>query len=286
MKKLLLLFGFLASCLSVNAMERSWEFSDGLQPLVWAEVVHKAELLKKNAASAQRVENAIVAAKLTGLAAFFCWLCYVLPPPDNGVTIKQETTVQLDAPKGVQGGILKTTIGGLWGATNVVATAFFTTILYWLGGIVKDSGMAFASALGVVCDKQVHKVEKYYDIAMELIKSAVASAHDYDALADPDKKMKQQEMIETNIILLLQAIEITLARMILEVSIVRKHSKLSANAAFKVVHEIFEITNQNVAVINIRFQRQEGVCDVLDRWAAQLKKQGDRFKLFAWSTDY
>jgi hypothetical protein len=277
-------FGF-APVLAELAPVSNISLDNCLMPLVWSDIVEKSNFMRQNQQKEKYVSNAVVAAKLVGLAGIFCWLSYVLPSPDVGNATKNGQTYTVQLPQNEKGFFIRTMVNGLWGATGIVATAFFTTVIYWLGGLAQTGGTALASSVGIVCDKQIHKVEKYHEIVLELTVPTVSSAREHQTMNN-EQKIKQQEIIQTNIIVLSHAVEIMLARMILEVELVRKQSRVSANAAFKVLRQIFETTNQSIEIIRERLEKQEAVLDVLEHWSAQLKDQGNRFKLFAWSSDY
>lgn len=289
MKKLLLTLVFMTGYMPIAAFEPVYNGQVGdqvLHPLVWTNIERKASFIKHRQQREKNIDTAITVAKLATLAGAFLWLCAVLPPRDNITAITTNTTNTVQLPKDKQGFVLKTMIDSFWGATNLVATAFFMTTFNWLGGLAKKGGTTLANSVGIVCEKPVHTVDKYYGIVLELTTPTLSAAREYNTVTEGHKKLQQQEIIHTNITVLLQSIEIMLARMLVEVEVVRKQSKLSANAAYKVIRQLFEITNQSVLIINTRFEQQEGVLDVLEHWSAQLKEHGNRFKLFAWTSDY
>jgi len=254
-----------------------------LKALVWEEVVTKSQFLKQKQFKEKRLSNAVIAAQLVSLASIACWVFSVWPTPDHGSKSDQTITVQL--PNTQKGFFLRTITNGVLGAIGILSVNFFMKLFDKLGGLAQTGGVALASSVGITCDKPVHKVEKYQEIVLELTGSAISSARENQA-SNSHQKIQQQEIIKTNTIVLVHAIEIMLARMILEVEIVRKQSRISANAAFKVIRHIFETTNQSICIIRERLEKQENALDVLEHWLAQLKDQGNRFKLFAWSSDY
>lgn len=252
-----------------------------LKPLVWEHVVEKANVLKERQQKEKRFAYAVNAAQMASLLTIACWVFCVWPSEQMTGTIKGKT---LEVPDNAKGFILTNIMKGVFGAISFFSMNFFVKAFERLGSVAKTGGTTLAASVGIIHNKPVYKVEKYLEIVTELSESLIATVKEYSTISD-NQKVKQLHTLQTNIIILLDSLEIMLARMLIEVEIIRKQSRYLARAATDTIHQTFDTTNQSVVIIRERFEKQESIADVLEHWSAIIKKSGKSFKQYAGMTD-
>ena len=251
-----------------------------LKPLVWETIVTKANFLQERQRKEKRLSYAMSAAQLASLSLIACWVLCVWPSPSQ---VSRDDQYTMQFPKTEKGFFLRTITNGVLGAIGILSVNFFMKIFDKVGGLAQAGGAALATSVGIM-HKPVYRVEKYLEIVTELTDSIIVSAKEYATISN-QQKIRHLTTMQTNIIVLLDALEIMLARMLLETEVIRKQSRYLARAAMDTIHQTFEITNQSVEIIRQRFEKQEEITDVLERWSTVIKKGGKSFKQYAGMTD-